>query len=59
MVAASLINMHFPFSPCHPEAEESAAKRRTPNEGPVHLAGTIAAADESIGPSPAETRTSG
>ena len=36
---------------CHPEAAEFSATPRTPNEGPLHLAGTTAAADESTGPS--------
>ena len=41
---------------CHPEAAESRAKRATPNEGPMHLAGSIGAADESIGPSARKKR---
>ncbi len=51
MVAASLTNLHSHSRPCHSEAEESAAKRRTPNEGPMHLAGALAATWECIGPS--------
>ncbi len=41
---------------CHPEAAESLAKPRTPNEGPMQLAGTTNAADESIGPSARKKR---
>ena len=49
----------IPFAtstPCHPEAAESLAKRATPNEGSMQLAGSAAAADESIGPSAREER---
>ncbi len=41
---------------CHPEAAESRAERATPNEGSMHLAGSIGAADESIGPSARKNR---
>ena len=41
----------IPFAACHPEAAESSASPRTPNEGPMQLAGTSTAADKSIGPS--------
>jgi len=48
---------------CHPEAVESSAKPRTPNEGPLQVAGTIVKADvsdasESIGPSARKERGS-
>jgi predicted helicase len=36
---------------CHPEEAESFAKRRTPDEGSMHSAGTTNAASESIDPS--------
>jgi hypothetical protein len=36
---------------CHPEAAESLAKPRTPNEGSVHSAGDVARAEECIDPS--------
>jgi predicted helicase len=39
------------LTPCHPEEEESSAKQATPNEGPMHLARTTTAADESMDPS--------
>jgi hypothetical protein len=35
---------------CHPEEAESSDSPRTPEEGPVHVAGSTDAADESIGP---------
>jgi Type ISP C-terminal specificity domain len=41
---------------CHPEAAESAAKPRTPNEGPVHLQCATGAADESKDPSARKQR---
>jgi len=43
-------------TPCHPEAAESSASPRTPNEGPMHLAGATAAAGESIAPSARKER---
>jgi len=49
----------IPFAtstPCHPEAAESPAKPGTPNEGPMQLAGSAAAADKSIGPSARKER---
>jgi predicted helicase len=46
----------IPFAACHPEAAESSASPRTPNEGPMHLAGATAAADKSIGPSARKER---
>ncbi len=36
---------------CHPEAAESPAKPKTPNEGPMQLAGGTGASDKSIDPS--------
>jgi len=50
------------ISDCHPEAAESSASPRTPNEGPVQPAGAIARADasgtasKSIGPSARKKR---
>jgi hypothetical protein len=42
---------HSLSQPCHSEAAESSASPRTPNEGPVQLAGTCAAGGEYRGPS--------
>jgi hypothetical protein len=36
---------------CHPEAVESLAKPRTPNEGSLHSAGSVARAEDYIDPS--------
>ena len=41
---------------CHPEAAESSAKRGTPNEGPMQLAGSSRAANKSIDPSARKER---
>src|SRR5258707_1359155 len=41
---------------CHPEAAEASAKRRTPNEGPMHLASVTAAVGECKGPSARKQR---
>jgi hypothetical protein len=41
---------------CHPEEAESLAKRATPDEGPMHLVGSTAAADKSRGPSARKER---
>ncbi len=41
---------------CHPDEAESRAKPATPEEGPMHLAGTAATADKSIGPSARKER---
>jgi predicted helicase len=41
---------------CHPEAAESSASPRTPNEGPMQLADSTAAASECIGPSACKER---
>jgi predicted helicase len=41
---------------CHPEAAESSASPRTPNEGPMQLTGSTRAADKSIGPSARKER---
>ncbi|MGB8970133.1 MAG: type ISP restriction/modification enzyme, partial [Candidatus Sulfotelmatobacter sp.] len=46
----------IPFAACHPEAAESPAKPRTPNEGPMQLADSTAVADKSIGPSARKKR---
>jgi predicted helicase len=46
----------IPFAACHPEAAESSAKQRTPNEGPMQLAGSTSAASKSIGPSARKKR---
>ncbi len=43
--------LHSNPAPCHPEAVEPSAKRRTPNEGPLHLACLTGAARESMDPS--------
>ena len=43
-------------TPCHPEAAESPAKPKTPNEGPMQLASSAAVADKSIGPSARKER---
>jgi predicted helicase len=45
----------IPFA-CHPEAAESSASPRTPNEGPMQLTGSTRAADKSIGPSARKER---
>jgi hypothetical protein len=36
---------------CHPDEAKSSASPRTSKEGPLHVAGTIAATDKSTGPS--------
>jgi len=36
---------------CHPEAAESLAKPRTPNEGSMHSGGSVATAENCIDPS--------
>jgi predicted helicase len=41
---------------CHPDEAESRAKPATPEEGPMHLAGTAATADKSIDPSARKER---
>jgi hypothetical protein len=43
---------------CHPEAVESAAEQRTPNEGPLHSASGTRAADKSMDPSSRKKRSS-
>src|SRR5580692_1556699 len=53
-----------PISPtlhatCHPEAAESSASPRTPNEGPMQLAATTPAAGKPTGPSASKKRISG
>ncbi|HTW57609.1 MAG TPA: hypothetical protein VMD99_05755 [Terriglobales bacterium] len=56
---ASAAEARIPFASlttCHPEAAESSAKPKTPNEGSMQLAGSTGAADKSIGPSARKER---
>jgi hypothetical protein len=46
----------IPFASCHPDEAESQAKPATPEEGPLQLAGSTAAASEYIGPSARKER---